>query len=231
VFVPVYDDNPLRSIKHQYVTIALIAINLAVFAVEFSGLQQQTIAHFGIVPARLLGGGLDAGVVTLPAGLTELPAWATLVSYMFCHGDIWHVGTNMLFLWVFGDNVEDAMGHVKFLAFYLGCGIFAAAAHAAMQPSSPVPLIGASGAVAGVIAAYVLLYPRVMVWVLAFRIIPLHINAGFALGAWILTQIVMVILPQSGPVVPVAWWAHLGGIVAGAALVLVLRRPGVRLFA
>ena len=231
MFVPVYDDNPLRSIKHQYVTFALIAINLAVFAVEFSGLQQQAIASLGIVPAKLLGGSLNAGVVTLPAGLTELPPWVTLLSYMFCHADIWHVSTNMLFLWVFGDNVEDAMGHVKFLAFYLSCGIFAAVAHAAMQPMSPVPLIGASGAVAGVIAAYVLLYPRVMVWVLAFRIIPLHINAGFALGAWILTQIVMVILPQSGPAVPVAWWAHLGGIVAGAALVLVLRRPGVRLFA
>jgi membrane associated rhomboid family serine protease len=231
VFVPVYDDNPLRSIKHQYVTFTLIALNLAVFAAEFSGLQQQAIASFGIIPAKLLGGGMSAAVVTLPAGLKELPPWMTLFSYMFFHADIWHVSTNMLFLWVFGDNVEDAMGHGKFLLFYLACGVFAAAAHAAMQPSSPVPLIGASGAVAGVIAAYVLLYPRVMVWVLAFRIIPLHINAGFALGAWIITQIVMVILPQSGPAVPVAWWAHLGGIVAGAALVLVLRRPGVRLFA
>jgi membrane associated rhomboid family serine protease len=231
VFVPVYDDNPLRNIKFQFVTISLIAINFAVFALQVTGMQTQAVASFGIVPAKLLGAKLSAGAVALPMDLTELPAWATLISYMFFHGDIWHVSTNMLFLWVFGDNVEDAMGHLKYLVFYLACGVIAGLAHAAMQPSSSVPLIGASGAVAGVIAAYVMLYPRVMVWVLAFRIIPLHITAGFALGAWIITQIVMVMLPQSGPEMAIAWWAHIGGLAAGAALVLVLRRRGVPLFA
>ncbi len=231
MFVPVYDDNPLRSIRFQYVTFALVAINLAIFAVQATGMQAQMVASFGIVPLKLLGARAANTAIAIPPEFMGLPTWATLISYMFFHVDIWHVGTNMLFLWVFGDNVEDAMGHAKFLFFYVACGVFAGVAHSAMQPASAVPLIGASGAVAGVIAAYVLLYPRVMVWVLAFRIIPLHITAALALGAWILTQIVMVLLPQSGPPMPIAWWAHIGGLAAGAALVLVLRRPGVRLFA
>ncbi len=231
MFVPVHDDNPLRGITFQYVTLTLVAMNLAMFAWQMFGLPPEAAVEFGVVPARLLAGTLTAGTVTLPFDQVGTPPWITLLSYMFLHGDIWHVGTNMLFLWVFGDNVEDAMGHTRYLVFYLACGIFAGLAHAALQPASPVPLIGASGAVAGVIAAYVLLYPRVMLWVLAFRIIPLRISAGFAIGIWILTQFAMVILPQSGSPAPVAWWAHIGGLVAGAALVLVLRRPGVRLFA
>ena len=231
MFVPVYDDNPLRGILFQYVTVALIAINLAVFALQTTGLQMQVVASFGIVPAKLLAQSSTGGSVALPANFHDLPPWLTLITYMFFHGDIFHVGTNMLFLWVFGDNVEDAMGHLKFLGFYLACGVFAGLAHAAMQPASSVPLIGASGAVAGVIAAYIMLYPRVMVWILAFRIIPLHVSAGFAIGAWILTQLIMVLLPQSGPVLPIAWWAHIGGLAAGALLVLILRRPGVQLFA
>ncbi len=231
MFVPVYDTNPLRLIRFQYVTFTLVVINLAIFALEATGLPAHVVAGFGVVPADLLGGRTVGTTIALPSELLGLPTWATLLSYMFFHGDIWHVATNMLFLWVFGDNVEDAMGHAKYLFFYLACGVFAGIAHAAMQPGSAVPLIGASGAVAGVIAAYVLLYPRVMVWVLAFRFIPLRITAAFALGAWIVTQLVMVVLPQSGPPMPIAWWAHIGGLAAGAALVLVLRRPGVRLFA
>ncbi len=231
MFVPVYDTNPLRLIRFQYVTFTLVVINLAIFALEATGLPAHVVAGFGVVPTDLLGGRTAGTAIALPLELLGLPTWATLFSYMFFHGDIWHVATNMLFLWVFGDNVEDAMGHAKYLFFYLACGVFAGIAHAAMQPGSAVPLIGASGAVAGVIAAYVLLYPRVMVWVLAFRFIPLRISAAFALGAWIVTQLVMVALPQSGPPMPIAWWAHIGGLAAGAALVLVLRRPGVRLFA
>ena len=101
---------------------------------------------------------------------------------MFFHGDVFHLVGNMLFLWVFGDNVEDAMGHVRFLVFYLACGVFAGLFHAWMVPDSDMPLIGASGAVAGVIAAYLMLHPHVSVWVLAFKVIPLRITAGLALG-------------------------------------------------
>jgi membrane associated rhomboid family serine protease len=133
----------------------------------------------------------------------------------------------MLFLWVFGDNVEDAMGHLKFLAFYLLCGIVGGLAHAALAPDPRIPLIGASGAVAGVIAAYLMLHPRVRVWVLALRFIPLRIPAALVLGVWAITQVVMVIF---WPADQVAWAAHVGGMVAGAILVLFLRRRGVELF-
>ena len=145
-----------------------------------------------------------------------VPERFTLLSYMFFHGDPIHLGGNMLFLWLFGDNVEDAMGHLKFLIFYLLCGIAAGLVHAlvvngaeapalaALADGTAVdaarsPLIGASGAVAGVIAAYLMLYPRVMVWGVAFKIFPLRITAAFALGLWIVTQIVMVMLPHDRP--------------------------------
>jgi membrane associated rhomboid family serine protease len=119
------------------------------------------------------------------------------------------------------------MGHLKFLVFYLACGIFAGLMHVVMVPGSPNPLIGASGAVAGVIAAYLMLHPRVRVWVLAFKAIPLRLSAAIVLGFWVVTQFVMVMLPEIGPV---AWWAHIGGLIAGAVLIVVLRRPGVPLF-
>lgn len=231
MFVPVYDDNPLRGIKFQYITVALIALNFVAFAIELSSLDEASVVKLGIVPARLMATSLAVAPVALPTGYLEWPAWATLVSYMFLHGDIWHIGSNMLFLWVFGDNVEDALGHARFLLFYLVCGVFAGLSHAVMNPGSTMPLIGASGAVAGVIAAYVMLYPRVMVWVLVFRIIPLRIPAAFVLGAWILTQFVMLFVPQSGPGLPIAWWAHIGGLLAGALMVVVLRRRGANLLA
>jgi membrane associated rhomboid family serine protease len=156
-----------------------------------------------------------------------VPEGLTLVTYQFLHSDILHLLSNMLFLWVFGDNVEDAMGHLKFIVFYLACGVAGGLAHAWMLPGSSLPLIGASGAVAGVIAAYLILHPRVRVWVLAFRLIPLRISAAWVLGVWAATQIVMVAL---APFDQVAWWAHVGGMAAGAVLIVFLRRPGVALF-
>ena len=118
-------------------------------------------------------------------------------------------------------------GTSNFSLFYLLCGIAGGLAHALMLPTSRLPLIGASGAVAGVIAAYLILHPRVRVWVLAFRFIPLRISAAWVLGVWVVTQFVMIAIAPSDQV---AWWAHVGGMVAGAVLVLVLRRPGVPLF-
>ena len=157
-----------------------------------------------------------------------MPEGYTLLTYMFLHGDILHLLSNMLFLWVFGDNVEDAMGHVKYLVFYL------AVRHRRRAWRTPsccrprkLPLIGASGAVAGVIAAYLILHPRVLVWVLAFRFIPLRISAAWVLGVWVATQLIMVLINQADQV---AWWAHIGGMVAGAILILFMRRPGVPLF-
>jgi membrane associated rhomboid family serine protease len=163
-----------------------------------------------------------------PYDTVAVPESVTLLSYMFLHGDIFHLLSNMLFLWVFGDNVEDAMGHTKFLVFFLLCGLAGGLAHAAMQPASKLPLIGASGAVAGVIGAYLLLHPRVLVWVLAFRFIPLKIPAALVLGVWVATQVIMVFVTQAGPE-QVAWWAHIGGFLAGAVLIVLFRRPGVPL--
>lgn len=228
MFIPIQDDNPLRSIPFQYVTIGLIAINVLVFLLQSSGLNDGVVVAFAVVPNELIKAGFSGATLGPgPHDAIAVPERLTLLSYMFFHGDIMHLMGNMLFLWVFGDNVEDALGHMKYLLFYLLCGVLAGCAHALMAPNSDVPMIGASGAVAGVIAAYIMLHPRVRVWVLALRIIPLRISAAFALGAWILTQVVMVILPQVGPV---AWWAHIGGLIAGALLVVVLRRPGVPLF-
>ncbi len=227
MFIPLRDDNSLKSIPFQYVTVGLIALNVLVFVFEVSGLDQSAVAAFGVTPSDLFG----VRLVTAPDPLVTqgmpIAASATLLTYMFFHADFFHLFFNMLFLWVFGDNVEDSMGHVRFLIFYLVCGVFAGVFHAWMLPDSQLPLIGASGAVAGVIAAYLMLHPHVGVWVLAFKIIPLRITAGLALGIWIALQIVMVAVADVGPT---AWWAHIGGLIAGAVLILFMRRPGVPLF-
>jgi rhomboid family protein len=157
-----------------------------------------------------------------------LPDQIGLISYTFLHADIWHIGTNMLFLWVFGDNVEDAMGHVKFLIFYLGAAVLAALAHLVVNPDSTGPLIGASGAVAGVIGAYLVLYPRVRVYTLVRIVVPLPlpIPALWMLGFWIGSQFFYAFVASGEPV---AWWAHIGGFAAGVAFVAAFKRPEVKL--
>jgi membrane associated rhomboid family serine protease len=227
VFIPLSDDNPLRSIGFQWMTISLIAANVAVFLFQNVELGQTVAASFAVVPSELLQVGLFGGPAHGPFDRVNIPEGYTLLTYMFLHADVLHLASNMLFLWVFGDNVEDAMGHLKFLAFYILCGVAGGLAHAYMLPASKLPLIGASGAVAGVIAAYLILHPRVLVWVLAFRFIPLKISAAWVLGVWVATQLVMVLLNQPDQV---AWWAHVGGMAAGAILILFMRRPGVPLF-
>jgi membrane associated rhomboid family serine protease len=227
VFIPLRDDNPLKSIPFQYVTTSLIVVNVLVYLFEVSGLDEGAIRSFGITPRALMAGTLFSTPLPTSDGSIPVVEGVTLFTYMFFHADIFHLLGNMLFLWVFGDNVEDAMGHVKFLFFYLACGVFAGLFHAWMLPGSDVPLIGASGAVAGVIAAYLMLHPRVGVWVLAFKFIPLRISAGLLLGIWIVLQVVMIAISDGSPT---AWWAHIGGLLAGAVLILVLRRPGVPLF-
>jgi len=227
VFIPLSDDNPLRSISYQWVTISLIITNIAVFLLQNIEPGQTVAASFAVVPSELLQVGIFGGPAHGVYDRVDVPEGYTLLTYMFLHGDIIHLVSNMLFLWVFGDNVEDAMGHLKFLVFYILCGIAAGLTHTYMLPDSKLPLIGASGAVAGVIAAYLILHPRVLVGVLAFRFIPLRIPAAWVLGVWVVTQLVMVLLNQPDQV---AWWAHVGGMAAGAVLILFMRRPGVPLF-
>jgi membrane associated rhomboid family serine protease len=156
-----------------------------------------------------------------------IPESLTFITYMFLHGGWMHLIGNMLFLWVFGDNVEDAMGHGRFLVFYLLCGAAGGLAHALASPTSEAPLIGASAAVAGTLAAYLILHPRVKLWVLFLGRIPLKLSAMWVIGAWIAFQFfnVFVALDQE-----TSYWAHIGGLAAGAVLIPFMRRPDVPLF-
>lgn len=191
-----------------------------------SGSEPALIASFAVIPGEFFQA-LGAGAATGASDAIAIPEIATLLSYMFLHGDFIHLGGNMLFLWVFGDNVEDAMGHVRFFVFYLVCGVIAGLTHALMLPGSLDALIGASGAVSGVVVAYLMLHPRVRVWVLAFKVLPLNITAAWALGLWIVFQLAMVMIPQVGPT---AWWAHIGGLIAGALLTPLMKHREVPLF-
>ncbi|VAW13235.1 FIG056164: rhomboid family serine protease [hydrothermal vent metagenome] len=225
MFVPLKDRNQLRVIPFPYVNVGIIVVTVAIFFLFQSGLVfslQNGDLAFAVIPAVVFD------FKTLPEGFIELPADLTLVTYVFLHGGWLHLAGNMAFLWVFGDNIEDAMGHVNYLIFYLLCGVAAGLAHAVMQPSSEAPLVGASGAVAGVIAAYLMLHPRVKVWVLVLWRVPLLLPAYLVLGLWVGFQVFNVVL--AGPEDGVAWWAHIGGLAAGALLIVVFKRRDVPLF-
>ncbi len=218
MFLPLHDGVPLKHLGAPVVTRGLIGANVAAFVLVALGAlpigEQWIVAGFGVVPAVLFG------TEALPDGLPFVPAPLTLVTSLFLHGSALHLLGNMLFLWVFGDNVEDGMGHTRFLLFYVVCGALAGLSHAVMEPESTRPLIGASGAVAGVVAAYLILYPRVKVWGLFLGRIPLRLPAMWAIGFWILLQLVSAFLGDES----VGWFAHLGGFAAGAALTPLLRR-------
>ena len=225
MFIPLYDSNNLKHIKLQWVTWSLIVINTLVWLVTgFAGNDSEftnaTFLGLGYIPSVV------NDIAELPPSLVMVPEDATYITYSFLHGDILHLGSNMLFLWVFGDNVEDALGHIKFLIFYFLCAAAGAFAHGLLLPDSDGPLIGASGAVAGVIAAYLILHPRVRIWVLVLGRIPLPLPAYIPLLFWVGTQLFMVVTDLGGEV---SWGAHIGGMVAGAILVLFLRRSGVPL--
>jgi membrane associated rhomboid family serine protease len=224
VFLPLKDDNPLKFIWFQFTTATLILINVIVFVWQQSlgeeGLVKVAMSA-GVIPVTLLG---DA---KLPPEFATLPPEVTLLTYMFLHGDWWHLIGNMLFLWVFGDNIEDAMGSFKFLIFYLLCGVAAGLAHAYANLGSEIPLIGASGATSGIVGAYIMLYPRVKMWSLAFMRLPLKLPAWVVIAAWLGTQIFFVYYEiQDGT----AWWAHIGGFAAGVLLVVLFKRADQPLF-
>jgi len=225
MFIPLHDANALKHIKMQYVTISLIAINFVVWL--FTGLAASddmantAVAGLGFIPAVAFHyANLDPSLVLVPTNFT----WLT---YSFLHQSFFHLASNMVFLWVFGDNVEDALGHVKFAIFYLCCAAAGALVHGLVAPHSEGPLIGASGAISGVVAAYFLLHPKVRVWVLVLFRIPLPLPAFIPLAFWILQQFYMMLTDPDGGV---SWAAHVGGIIAGLVLVIVLRRRGVPLF-
>jgi|SRR5437868_11906664 len=220
MFVPLHDNTPLKVIRFQYVTGALIIINVITFLMTGAFSSEQTLwavaTGYGIVPVELLH------VVSAYSVYNPVPEPLTLITYQFLHGGWMHLLSNMAFLWVFADNVEDAFGHFGFLLFYLLCGIAAGMLHTLMQPDSGAPLIGASGAVSGVLASYLLLYPRARVWILLFMRIPLPISAFWALSGWFALQLLSIFIASEDEL-QVAWWAHIGGFLAGLILTFVLR--------
>ncbi|PVB62053.1 rhomboid family intramembrane serine protease [Labrenzia sp. 011] len=225
MFIPLYDHNRRVHVRHPYVNLTIIAANVLIFLLYQRAGEQQAVGassySFGLIPAVFFD------LRDLAPQLQVLPDWMSVVTYSFLHGGYMHLIGNMLFLWVFGDNVEDAMGHLRYLAFYLLCAAAGGYAYALLDVNSEVPLIGASGAVSGVVAAYLMLHPRVKIWVLALGRIPLRLTAFWLLGAWIVYQFVNALVVEGGQV---AFIAHVGGLVAGAVLVVFFRRRGVPLF-
>lgn len=219
--IPIYDNDPLEKSHRAYVTFALIAINIAVFSfmsATSDKVATEMLLNFAMFPVAVSGEAVTGGF---------MPPSLTLLTYMFLHGGWMHVLLNMLFLFVFGDNIEDALGHGRFLAFYLLCGAAGGGAHALAAPQSNVPLVGASGAIAGIIAAYMMIRPCARITVLIFGFIPISLASYWVLGFWAISQVWHVFSVDKSDT---AWWAHVGGLAAGATLIVVMRPPGVALF-
>jgi membrane associated rhomboid family serine protease len=224
--IPLRDDNP--SGTPQIVTIAFIVMCVLVFLWQLSfGTQggQRIVYALGVVPASLLGQG------QLPPELSLVSPWMTVFTSMFMHGGWMHLIGNMLYLWIFGDNVEDSMGHGRFVVFYLLCGIAAVLAQALPDPASTIPMVGASGAISGVLGAYLLLYPHARVLVaipLGFLLHTMRIPAGLVLVLWFGLQLFSSAMAQPGQG-GVAFRAHIGGFVAGMILIPLFKQRRVRL--
>jgi membrane associated rhomboid family serine protease len=221
MFVPLHDSTPLKVIRFQAVTIAVIVLEVAVYlatgAFSTDSALAATATLWGVVPGEI------TGVMPPALGHDPVPEPFTLVSYQFLHGSWWHLISNMLFLWVFADNIEDAYGHVAFAFLFLFCGVIAALAHVLVMPASAAPLVGASGAVSGVLGAYLVLFPRARVWVLVAARIPLRIGALWVLGGWFALQLFSWWMTRNSET-EIAWGAHIGGFVAGAAITYAIRR-------
>jgi membrane associated rhomboid family serine protease len=230
---PYRDDNP--TLLTPWVTLLIIAANLGIWGwVQGFGMEpllSASVCRLGLIPGELLGLlPAGTGIPTAPGQVCltgAVPAWHTAVTSMFLHGGWFHLIGNMWFLWVFGNNVEDSMGHGRFVVFYLLCGLAAAAIQVASDPSGRIPMVGASGAISGIMGAYVLLYPRVRVRILVFLGIIFFrtgLPAWAMLGYWFLLQLAGAAVAPAGEG-GVAFWAHAGGFVAGVALIPLFRDP------
>lgn len=235
--IPLSDDNPTvrPAVMTVLILTALAVVWVVVQGAGFGDLLVRSVCTVGLVPGELTGrAALNDGIAIAPGLFCAVDAdpinWATPLLSMFLHGSWGHLLGNALFLWVFGNNVEDVMGAPRFLAFYLLCGLAAAGAHIAVDPASKIPTVGASGAISGVMGAYLVLFPQVrvrMLFVLPpfWRVVP--VAAWLVLAWWLVLQ-VLVGLPQlaglGDPRGGVAVWAHVGGFVAGAFLVRLFER-------
>ena len=218
--LPIYDDNPFSPPVKPVVSWGLIAVNLAILLYEMGASQlalDRIIDSFSLTPAAFIG---DIGA------RGWVPAFLTIITYQFFHADLTHVVGNMIFLWVFGDDVERVLGRGRYLAFYLLCGVIGGLVFVANDPHSTIELIGASGAVAGVVVGYVMLRPCAKITVL-LGIIPLRISAYWVVGLFIISQLWNLGASSKSEV---AYWCHFGGMLGGALLFPLLKPRGVRLF-
>ncbi len=216
--VPLRDENPTRITP--YVTYGLIAVNVLVFLYELSLPPQQLLGFFqqaAVVPCELSGRCALVGVNSL------VPEWLTLLTSQFLHGGFLHLAGNMLFLWIFGNNVEDQLGHVKYLVFYLACGVLAGLTQWFFSQGSAIPSLGASGAIAGVLGAYILRFPNARILTLLGYFL-VYVPAYFFLGWWFVQQALYGVASLNAPSNigmesgGIAYWAHAGGFVFGAIL-------------
>lgn len=222
--IPISDDNPGRTTP--YVTWSIIGLCILAYLWEITldTRADAALTLFGLTPDNFVHSGFVPGF--------NLPAWVTLFTSMFLHASVLHLAGNMLYLWIFGNNIEDAMGHVKFTLFYFVCGIAAGMTMVLMDPGSRTPIVGASGAISGVLGAYILLFPRSRVQV----ILPLGIifrtfwvRAVWVIGVWFLLQLLTAAL--TSPAEPgIAWWAHVGGFLTGLLLTPLLKTRDVPYF-
>lgn len=215
--IPLKDENPTST--YPYVTVGLIGLNILVFIFEISlgSNLQHFMNRYGAIPAFVLD---------MAAPVEYPPPYITIFTSMFLHAGFFHVGGNMLYLWIFGNNIEDSMGHFRFIIFYFLCGIVAVYTFSAVNPSSTIPMVGASGAVSGVLGAYLLLFPRAKVLTLiplGFYIQIVRVPAIFVLGLWIFIQIING-MASGGTGGGVAWFAHIGGFLAGLVLINLFKK-------
>ncbi|HSN04032.1 MAG TPA: rhomboid family intramembrane serine protease [Nitrospira sp.] len=222
--LPLHDDNPTE--RTPFVTITIIALCVLIFLYQASlphNSDEAFVFQYGAIPALVFGH------ATLPGDMVALPGMLTLVTSMFLHGGWMHLLGNMLYLWIFGNNIEDVMGHVRFVIFYLICGALAALSHALTDPSSQIPMVGASGAISAILGAYLLLFPHARVLVL----IPppfygtTYVPAVVVLGIWFLGQLYSGGMTLGTTGGGVAFFAHIGGFVAGLALIGLFKRRDV----
>ncbi len=217
--IPLKDDNPTHNTP--YVTIGLIALNIVVHLAQLPmGLEERMvfIKTYGFVPARLFTG---------EGAFSPISPVATIFSSMFMHGGIMHLLGNMLYLWIFGNNIEDIMGPVRFIVFYLLCGIGAAMLQGVLDPDSLVPMVGASGAISGILGGYLIRFPRARVTVLLFLFVfiqVIQVRASVVLGFWIVFQLISGVGTLGAKGGGVAFFAHIGGFAAGLILVKLFER-------
>lgn len=224
LLIPIKDENP--TVRPPVVTVSIVVACVVVFLYQLTlpeSSQERFIFRFGMIPALLLDDAIGAKNI-------GIPPWATVFTSMFLHGGFAHIAGNMLFLWIFGNNIEDALGHLRFILFYALTGVAAAMTQAMVDPHSTIPMVGASGAISGVLGAYLVLHPHARVTLLFWLFIfvrTFEAPAFVVLGLWFAFQVVYGVLsdPAEGGV---AFFAHIGGFVAGAALIFLFRPSTAR---